>query len=266
MSNCPESSGGDNHQPGLEIKLDREVGVETGALELIEELHQKIKYLEAENVGLRVEKVSLQAVIDNLREDNKQLEEDSLKDRQTKCLNRNYYEQYKEENFDPERDNGKLALVFIDIDNLKAINDSYGHLIGDRLIEYVANFLKKSGLRKSDVVIRWGGDEFLIVCHNDENDEEFENNLNDRLEALRKKLEEGIYLEKEGLILKASFSFGVAVYRKGLDSGLVGTEARADKNMYKDKKENRSIMRGAGLRWSDIARIACAGSRPPDTD
>lgn len=56
-----------------------------------------------------------------------------------------------------------LALTFVDVDGLKAINDSGGHAAGDRVLVWVARALMES-LRTYDLVIRYGGDEFLCVC------------------------------------------------------------------------------------------------------
>ena len=56
----------------------------------------------------------------------------------------------------------RLCLIVIDIDNFKGVNDQYGHLFGDEVIVAVANCLKKS-IRSSDFIVRYGGDEFLII-------------------------------------------------------------------------------------------------------
>ncbi|MDR3288734.1 MAG: GGDEF domain-containing protein [Peptococcaceae bacterium] len=58
-----------------------------------------------------------------------------------------------------------VSLAMIDIDHFKKINDAYGHMIGDRLLSEIANILKKS-TRKTDLLIRWGGEEFLVVLPN----------------------------------------------------------------------------------------------------
>src|SRR5690606_31050932 len=60
------------------------------------------------------------------------------------------------------RDNTILGLMFIDVDRFKGINDKYGHEIGDRVLVEVAKILTES-TRTNDTVVRYGGDEFLIL-------------------------------------------------------------------------------------------------------
>jgi len=157
----------------------------------------------------------------------------SLVDSLTGCYNRNYFEKFKTENFNPDRDHHKIGLVFADVNNLKKINDTQGHKFGDKLIKHAADFLKSS-FRKDDLVVRLGGDEFLIICHNDGNDPDFSVNLPKKVtEKLTKNL-----LKEKNKKNSLSLAFGIAVYDKNQDfSNLDKTKDRADLQMYRNKKE-----------------------------
>ena len=58
-----------------------------------------------------------------------------------------------------------VALLFIDLDNFKPINDKYGHITGDRLLQAVAKRIRSENTRKNNLAARYGGDEFLIIIH-----------------------------------------------------------------------------------------------------
>jgi len=76
----------------------------------------------------------------------------------TGLFNRNYFNEklYK------LKANGPLSLLLIDLDNFKNINDLYGHLAGDTVLQKVAEILKNV-TRRVDIIVRWGGDEFAVV-------------------------------------------------------------------------------------------------------
>jgi diguanylate cyclase (GGDEF)-like protein len=81
----------------------------------------------------------------------------------TGCHNRRFLEQVMERELQ-RHDRFKLpmSMLFIDIDRFKQINDTLGHEAGDRVLKYVARFLKRH-IREADYVFRWGGDEFLVL-------------------------------------------------------------------------------------------------------
>jgi diguanylate cyclase (GGDEF)-like protein len=81
----------------------------------------------------------------------------------TGCHNRRFFEQVMDRELKRHsRFDLPLSLLFIDIDRFKAINDTLGHDAGDRVLQYVARFLKRH-IREADYVFRWGGDEFLVL-------------------------------------------------------------------------------------------------------
>jgi diguanylate cyclase (GGDEF)-like protein len=87
----------------------------------------------------------------------------AITDPLTSCHNRRFLEQVMDRELQRHaRFTLPLSLLFIDIDRFKAINDSLGHEAGDRVLQYVARFLKRH-IREADYVFRYGGDEFLVL-------------------------------------------------------------------------------------------------------
>jgi two-component system, cell cycle response regulator len=94
----------------------------------------------------------------------------AITDALTGCHNRRFFEQVVDRELQRHaRFNLPLSLLFIDVNRFKAVNDTLGHETGDRVLRYVATFLKRH-IREADYVFRWGGDEFLVMitCLGDE--------------------------------------------------------------------------------------------------
>ena len=96
----------------------------------------------------------------------KTLQETSAKDYLTNAATRARLEEeaYRWMNF-CRRQSLPLCLVFVDVDNLKNINDSYGHAMGDNVLKQIAAVMRAQ-LRNSDTIARWGGDEFVLLLPN----------------------------------------------------------------------------------------------------
>jgi len=87
----------------------------------------------------------------------------AITDPLTGCHNRRFFEQVVDRELQRHaRFDLPLSLLFVDINRFKAINDTLGHEAGDRVLRYVASFLKRH-IREADYVFRWGGDEFLVM-------------------------------------------------------------------------------------------------------
>jgi diguanylate cyclase (GGDEF)-like protein len=126
-----------------------------------------------------------------------------------------------------ERNHRPLGLVMCDVDNFKAVNDRYGHLMGDYVLAQIAGILK-SCVRGSDYVVRYGGDEFLLVLS--ETDEPGSQIVVNRI---RQKVAEWDRANRLG-----DFSIGISV---GLHQHVPGQSAEqavaeADVRMYADKQ------------------------------
>ena len=123
------------------------------------------------------------------------------------------------------------SVAIIDIDNLKPINDSFGHSAGDKAIRAVARAMR-SLVRADDMLFRWGGDEFLLLMFNLPREE-----AGRRLESLNQILEDN-GREWTGMPITVTVSYGVSVFASLKDLSLA-IEA-ADRFMYKQRQETRS--------------------------
>lgn len=93
------------------------------------------------------------------------LEELALKDGLTGLYNRRAFDEQLEREWNrARRDRTALSLFMIDIDHFKRFNDTYGHLAGDRCIQAVADAVKRSFARGSDLAARYGGEEFVVLA------------------------------------------------------------------------------------------------------
>ena len=87
----------------------------------------------------------------------------AIRDSLTGVYNRHYFEEFASKEFERARRYGHcVSVMIVDVDNLKMINDTYGHIQGDIVLQVVAEFIS-GNVRDSDVVIRYGGDEFLVL-------------------------------------------------------------------------------------------------------
>ncbi|WP_294963728.1 GGDEF domain-containing protein [Sulfurimonas sp.] len=131
-----------------------------------------------------------------------------------------------------QRYNNKVAILFIDLDNFKEINDSLGHDIGDKVLVEVSRRMKKD-MRKSDTLSRLGGDEFCIIL----NDITDIKNISDIITGEMQTLKEPMQID--GQILYVSMSIGVSVYPN--DGNTASTLLKnADAAMYKAKGDGRN--------------------------
>ena len=133
---------------------------------------------------------------------------------------------------DTQKYNKIVAILFIDLDHFKEINDSLGHSIGDMLLKLVSHRLKNC-IRKSDTVARQGGDEFTIVLDNIKNI----NNITTIAQKIMTTLKEPFVVDGHQLYI--TMSIGISVYpNDGLESEIL--LKNADAAMYKAKKSGRN--------------------------
>jgi len=124
-----------------------------------------------------------------------------------------------------------LCLCFIDIDNLKSTNDSFGHEAGDDLIISTVAVIR-NGIRRSDLIVRWGGDEFIVLIQCTES-------IGERLiSGAQSNL--SIANEVGERPYPLSFSYGIVEFIPNVETSLDEVIAAADKLMYNNKMSKKS--------------------------
>lgn len=132
-----------------------------------------------------------------------------------------------------QREGGRLAVCFVDLDGLKRTNDDFGHAEGDWLISSVAKVLMRS-IRASDGAVRLGGDEFLLILHDCDLDEG--SRLLGRAERCLQ--ETAVAADKPFPI---GFSYGLAIYTPENDATPDELISAADSRMYRAKQEKKRL-------------------------
>jgi diguanylate cyclase (GGDEF)-like protein len=132
-----------------------------------------------------------------------------------------------------KRKKRKFSVLFLDLDDLKNINDEFGHSTGDQALADTASILKKS-FRTSDVVARIGGDEFSVLITEPSSQENIQHIISANIQE---KLDE--YNNQADRDYRLTLSTGMSHFRPKHPSSIDELLARADKLMYKQKKKNK---------------------------
>lgn len=156
----------------------------------------------------------------------------ALVDSLTNVLNRNAYNMKITQMIrEFSRSKDYFCLLVLDIDHFKKFNDTYGHKAGDRVLRSVAASVQDS-LRASDLVFRYGGEEFVVILNNIQEEIAFK-----LAEKIRVGVEKEYFVDKNQK-LKVTISLGVACVKEGESE--VALFERADKAMYVAKRKGRN--------------------------
>ena len=150
--------------------------------------------------------LSLFSDITTLKEADKKIYYYANYDSLTKLPNRSYfYKQFKAYIKNAKEKKDKFALLFIDLDKFKEVNDTFGHKVGDKMLNIVSKRLSNS-IRNNDFLARLGGDEFVIIFDKT-------NEIKD-INTLAKKIQDKVsqQIEIDGHIFQMTLSIGIAIY------------------------------------------------------
>lgn len=190
-----------------------------------------------ENFSIMIDTVTLNH--DNLE---KQVEERTKElkllasiDPLTKLYNRRYFTEVSGNILDlTKRNKQSLSIVMIDIDKFKNVNDTYGHNLGDNVLVLVSKKLQETS-RESDIICRWGGEEFVILLP--------DTNIEGAVviaEIIRIEIEKMSILIYNNKELKFTVSIGVSQVKNEKDINIETSINKADKALYEAKESGRN--------------------------
>ena len=176
--------------------------------------------------------LDFQNTIKELEKTKNELEKLASKDFLTNIYNRRSFENIGQKLLEKvKKYNQVLSMIIFDIDYYKEINDTYGHLIGDKILISLVNIVNKL-IEEKDVFVRFGGDEFILLLPN--TDLEKAKSLGNKIIELITKTE----FDFENLKIKITVSMGIAEYNE--DEDLNKFIDRVDKLLYKAKTNGRN--------------------------
>ena len=164
-----------------------------------------------------------------IKEQELQMQRLSITDKLTQVYNRLFLDQVlNKQHYRLLRNDERCSLILMDIDHFKEINDKYGHLVGDVVLQELSELVKKN-IRESDIFGRWGGEEFMIIAPHTSAKEAYQ---------LAEKLRKLIQAHEFKHVGHITVSFGVTECTK--DHTLDTDIFISDKALYRSKKEGRN--------------------------
>lgn len=229
LTNCPLAASMQDGQPReAEVYLHHHDGHRMPVIVRA----SPIRNLQGEIIGA-VETFSNNEQVIQTRRQVDELRQTVFTDPLTGVGNRRYLEEgIRAAQMEMERGIGTAGLIFIDVDNFKQINDTYGHDIGDQILLMVVRTLKHN-LRGTDILGRWGGDEFIVIIHDVQN----LSTLQDIAKKLRVMVENS-RLDLDIARLSITISIGATLIKEEETSEIFFQ--RADQLMYKSKQAGRN--------------------------
>jgi diguanylate cyclase (GGDEF)-like protein len=215
-------------------KTDIVSGLESGADDYLTKPIHPAEMIARINTGIRILKLEK-----SLKKANEEIRLLSITDPLTGCYNRGYLnERFPQELRRAQRYSHPLAIVLADIDHFKKVNDTYGHLAGDEVLMHFSDCINQQIRKKVDWVVRYGGEEFLIILP-----ETKSLGAHSMAERLRSTLEKKVItFGDEAIQITASFGGTCVSFedKRFDDISMDQLIFLADENLYKSKENGRN--------------------------
>ena len=214
------------------VKIPSGAADEIGMMiETFNEMAMKITLSQAE---LQYKNKMLNSKNDELQEKTAQLEKLSVTDGLTGLFNhRHFWNLMNTEMTRVNLNQGNLALVLVDLDDFKRVNDKFGHSVGDVLLKTVADVLNET-VRDTDIVARYGGEEFAIMLP--DTDEDGVQNVAEKIRAAVETIRFNV--PETDITIKVTVSIGVSVFRGNRREFFNA----ADRALYKSKAAGKNCV------------------------
>jgi diguanylate cyclase (GGDEF)-like protein len=171
---------------------------------------------------------------DELHDSKDKIQDQANRDYLTNLYNRRYFNEISQHHINLlSREEKPICVMMIDIDKFKNVNDNYGHSIGDDCIKLLATILENN-IRNSDIIARFGGDEFAIILPNTQLQNAIELAEKLRLIVMNQKI------DVKNDVVKFTISIGVDKVNYLKDNSIEESLNRADKALYKAKHRGRN--------------------------
>ncbi|WP_024850255.1 GGDEF domain-containing protein [Hydrogenovibrio kuenenii] len=205
---------------------------------LTQTVQTTVSSMQTSSEDLQKELMSSNEEITRLRKQLIDTKAQVMMDELTEVGNRKAFNIAMAEMMDTAQANGtpdSLALIMTDIDHFKRFNDNFGHLVGDSVLRYFANLMKKTK-QENETICRYGGEEFAIIVADTDLESAAE-----RAETIRHDIENAKLKRKDSAkeLGKITASFGIAIY-KGMEETVDEFIKRADDALYLAKEKGRN--------------------------